>query len=206
MAMPTGATSATLTMAPGPSVAMSPAMRNSRSGTSRLRPCASPRSRPASSATLPLTSASVNNSVTPARVMKSAPGNAARTAGDCPAYAATAQASGIASSPTLTRDVQLRTMAAIRAQTEASEGLMRARGAVAHGVQQHVDAERVAVDREGVEVARVIRFALPRVADVGVVGCQQDDAAAAIERGAGVRLDAVGEPLGCPAGSGPVID
>ena len=72
---------------------------------------------------LPLASDRLKRTVTPASVTNSADGNPPRTASTGrPPYAPTAHASGIASSPTLMRDVQLMTIAITRATTEAVAG------------------------------------------------------------------------------------
>src|SRR6266850_8469704 len=63
--------------------------------------------------------------------------------------------------------------------------LMRQR--VEHGV----DAKRVAVGTEVHEVRRIVALALPRVAEVGVVRHQDDDAALAVGDRARVRHGAV---------------
>ena len=64
-AIPTGATSATDTIAPGPTVEIEQAIRKMIGGTSAWRPRAKRSSRRASTATVPLTSARVKRIVTP---------------------------------------------------------------------------------------------------------------------------------------------
>jgi hypothetical protein len=66
---------------------------------------------------------------------------------------------------------------------------------VTHRVQQHVDAERIAVRRELLEVSRVLTLALPRVLDVGVVGHQDHDSTVVIGNRTHVRYRAVGSLL-----------
>ena len=65
-----------------------------------------------------------------------------------------------------------------------------------HGVQQHIDPDRVAFHRKLVEELRIVAFALVRIAEIGVVGRQDDDAAAVIDKGVGVRRAAVFALLG----------
>jgi hypothetical protein len=70
-AMPTGATTATDTIAPGPTVAIAQAIRKISGGTIACRPRARVSTRRASTPIVPLTSASVKSTVTPASVTKS---------------------------------------------------------------------------------------------------------------------------------------
>ena len=127
IAIPSGATSATLAMAPGPTVDTAQAATNRTMGTTRALPRARPTSRRASTATVPFSSASANSSVTPVSVTKSVVGKPARMpSAPSPAYRPTAQARGMAISPTFTREVKLMTIAAKRARSEAAAGLTRA--------------------------------------------------------------------------------
>ncbi len=76
-----------------------------------------------------------------------------------------------------------------------------------HRVEHHVDAERVAVGRELQEELVVLAFALPRVADVGVVRHRHHDAAVAIGDGAEIGMWTVASPLArIAAGSAPRED
>src|SRR2546425_9577696 len=72
-------------------------------------------------------------------------------------------------------------------------------GSMREGVEEGVDSERVAFRPERHEVARVVALALPRVADVGVVRDQDNDAALLIRNRAEVRDRAVGSLFGCSA-------
>src|SRR6266545_7273833 len=67
------------------------------------------------------------------------------------------------------------------------------------GVKEGVDPERISLRPERHEIARVVAFALPRIADIRVVRDQDDDAAAAIGNRADMRLGAVGALLRRPA-------
>ncbi len=72
---------------------------------------------------VPLLSASAKSRVTPPRVTNREPGKPARTAsGPRPPYAPTAQASGIATTPTFSFEAKLMTMAARRARSDATAG------------------------------------------------------------------------------------
>ena len=125
IAKASGAISATLGIAPGPAVETRHAATNMIGGSSRARPLASAASRPARLPMVPFPSASENSSVTPASVTKSEVGKPAMTAsGARPAYVPTIQASGMATRPTFNRDAKLMTMAASRASSDASAGLM----------------------------------------------------------------------------------
>ena len=70
----------------------------------------------------------------------------------------------------------------------------RDRPSVRHRVEEDVDADRVAFDRESVEKFRIIGFALVRVAQVGVVRCQHEDVAVRV-----VSAYACGVLLSSPA-------
>ena len=70
---------------------------------------------------MPLISASVKRIVTPVSVMNSDDGKPASTASaERPAYDPTSHAIGMASSPTLMRDVQLIAMTSSNAQTDTA--------------------------------------------------------------------------------------
>src|SRR5262245_35910489 len=58
---------------------------------------------------------------------------------------------------------------------------------VGQRVQNYVDADRVAVRREVIEVVAVLAFALERVAEVGVVRDEDDHVPLLVEDGARVR-------------------
>src|SRR3954468_7132192 len=61
------------------------------------------------------------------------------------------------------------------------------RSSVGHRVEQHVDAERVAIGRKLVEELGVFAFPLPRVGHVGVVRGHHDHASAGITDDAKMR-------------------
>src|SRR5687767_16039220 len=69
-----------------------------------------------------------------------------------------------------------------------------------HRVQQHVDGDTVTVHRELPEVFRILALALPRVADVGVVGHEDHGTAPRIRDGASVHGVAVSAALRSAAG------
>ncbi len=78
-AMPIGATSATLAMAPGPALASALAITNSTHGRRRASPFARRSAAPATRSMVPFASASAKSSVTPTRVRNSPPGKLAPT-------------------------------------------------------------------------------------------------------------------------------
>src|SRR5581483_5960677 len=74
-------------------------------------------------------------------------------------------------------------------------------------VQQHVDADRVARPGKGVDVLAAVAFAFERVAEIGVVGAEDEDAPVRVRKRSSVRHSAVGAALrGASARAVPEVD
>ena len=127
VAIASGAMSAVAAMAPGPRLEATPASPKNSQGNAAVRPRHARTARSVSAASVWLRSAAPNNNVTPNRVRKSDDGNAAMSASTFhpAANVATSQASAIASTPTLMRDVRLSTMTASSATSESDAGVIR---------------------------------------------------------------------------------
>src|SRR6185436_1428652 len=69
---------------------------------------------------------------------------------------------------------------------------------VGQRVQNHVDADRIAVGREVIEVVAVLAFAFERVTEVGVVRDEDDHVTLLVEDGPRMRCRAQGAALGGP--------
>ena len=125
-----GASSATVEMAPGPIDDSAQASRKTKRGISFASPRASRITRAASAPSVPLVSAIAKSSVTPASVRNSETGKPAITAsGRMPApYTPMSQANVIASHPTLMRDVIDTTRATTSASRERTAGVTSVEG------------------------------------------------------------------------------
>ena len=120
-----GATSATLGTAPGPTADTTKATAKSGQGTTRASPRARRTARAAARASVPLASVAAKSSVTPSSVRKSDEGKAAATpSARTPGRARPSRkASARAATPTLTRAEKLSAMATSSARSEATAGL-----------------------------------------------------------------------------------
>src|SRR5207247_10054998 len=119
-----GETRATVSAAPGPTLASALARRKNRTGRTHAFPPQREAARRARASRVPLTSARAKRKVTPARVTKRADGKpAATTSGERPAAKTpTSQARARAARPTLMRDVQESTIATSSAPSDQAAG------------------------------------------------------------------------------------